>query len=68
MSCLPEQPLPRVEGPHGAEVFGKQLVVYGRCTACKSRRDGDEAGRSPSADRGRYSHPRPHRLEKTHDE
>lgn len=36
MSCLPEQPLPWVREPEGAEVFGKQLVVYGRCAQCKS--------------------------------
>jgi len=34
MSCLPEQPLPWVVGPDGAEVFGKQLVVYGLCAEC----------------------------------
>jgi Fur family ferric uptake transcriptional regulator/Fur family zinc uptake transcriptional regulator len=36
MSCLPEQPLPWVRAPEGAEVFGKQLVVYGRCAGCRS--------------------------------
>ena len=35
MTCLPEQALPWVEAPEGAEVFGKQLLVYGRCAACK---------------------------------
>lgn len=39
MSCLPEQSLPWVKEPDGAEVFGKQLVVYGRCAECKSRED-----------------------------
>ena len=34
MSCLPEQPLPWLEGPAGAEILGKQLVVYGRCARC----------------------------------
>ncbi len=37
MYCLPDQSLPWVEKPEGAEVLGKQLVVYGRCAACKSR-------------------------------
>ena len=36
MSCLPEQPLPWVKEPSGAEVFGKQLVVYGRCAQCRA--------------------------------
>lgn len=35
MSCLPEQALPWVEAPEGFEIFGKQLLVYGRCPACK---------------------------------
>jgi Fur family ferric uptake transcriptional regulator/Fur family zinc uptake transcriptional regulator len=39
MSCLPEQPLPWIDPPEGAEVFGKQLVVYGRCAACSEPRD-----------------------------
>ncbi len=37
MTCLPEQPLPWVEEPAGAEVEGKQLIVYGRCARCKTR-------------------------------
>lgn len=37
MGCLPEQHLPWVEAPTGAEVFGKQLVVYGRCAPCSAR-------------------------------
>ncbi len=36
MSCLPDQPLPWVEAPEGAEIQSKQLVVYGRCAACRS--------------------------------
>jgi Fur family transcriptional regulator, ferric uptake regulator len=40
MSCLPEQPLPWVKEPAGAEVFGKQLVVYGRCAQCAQRKSG----------------------------
>ncbi len=38
MSCLPEQPLPWVGVPDGVEVFGKQLLVYGRCRDCRGRR------------------------------
>lgn len=38
MSCLPEQPLPWIDPPDGAEVFGKQLVVYGHCVACAAKR------------------------------
>ncbi len=34
MSCLTGQPLPWVQGPPGAAIFGKQLLVYGRCAAC----------------------------------
>jgi molybdate transport system substrate-binding protein len=37
MSCLPDQPLPWVEEPEGAEVLGKQLVVHGRCARCRSQ-------------------------------
>lgn len=37
MDCLPEQPLPWIREPEGAEVLGMQLVVYGRCAACRSR-------------------------------
>ena len=37
MSCLQEQPLPWIQEPKGAEIFGKQLVVYGRCARCKAR-------------------------------
>ncbi len=42
MSCLPEQRLPWVKEPDGAEVFGKQLLVYGRCAICKLRKDAAE--------------------------
>jgi Fur family ferric uptake transcriptional regulator/Fur family zinc uptake transcriptional regulator len=34
MSCLPEQSLPWVREPEGAEILGKQLLVYGRCARC----------------------------------
>lgn len=37
MSCLVDQPLPWVPAPAGAEVFGKQLVVRGRCARCGAR-------------------------------
>lgn len=49
MTCLPEQPLPWVKEPEGAEVFGKQLVVYGRCAQCNSS---DEKGPAPGRDGG----------------
>jgi Fur family transcriptional regulator, ferric uptake regulator len=39
MSCLSDQALPWVEEPAGAEVLGKQLVVYGRCSTCNSQGD-----------------------------
>ncbi len=41
MSCLPDQPLPWVEEPEGAEVIGKQLVVHGRCARCRARDAGE---------------------------
>lgn len=59
MSCLPEQPLPWVKEPNGAEVFGKQLVVYGRCAGCNSLReneDADELNNSRNADSNCCSH------------
>jgi Fe2+ or Zn2+ uptake regulation protein len=34
MTCLDDQALPHVSVPRGAEVGGKQLLVYGRCPAC----------------------------------
>ena len=43
MTCLPEQPLPWVKEPVGAEVFGKQPVVYGRCGECRLNRAGGSA-------------------------
>lgn len=45
MFCLREQPLPWVDLPEGADVFGKQLVVYGKCAQCKHR--GDESAPPP---------------------
>ena len=38
MSCLAEQPLPWVSVPEGAQVQGKQFVVYGLCRACAAER------------------------------
>jgi Fur family ferric uptake transcriptional regulator/Fur family zinc uptake transcriptional regulator len=38
MSCLPGQPLPRVEVPEGTEVEGKQLLVFGVCAECRNKR------------------------------
>jgi len=40
MSCLPDQTLPWVEEPAGAEILGKQLVVHGRCARCRARDTG----------------------------
>lgn len=34
MSCLLDQPLPRVTVPAGAQVDGRHFVVHGRCVAC----------------------------------
>jgi Fur family ferric uptake transcriptional regulator len=52
MSCLPGQPLPWIKEPAGAKVFGKQLVVYGRCAQCRLLRRElvSEASPTPSAD------------------
>ena len=38
MSCLSDQGIAVVRVPPGAEVRGKQLLVYGFCVACASRR------------------------------
>ena len=37
MSCLAHQDLPVVRVAAGAEVYGKQLLVYGVCPACASK-------------------------------
>ncbi len=50
MSCLPEQPLPWVKEPDGAEVFGKQLVVYGRCAACNKQEEPADVGQSSDSE------------------
>ncbi|MGA2546621.1 MAG: transcriptional repressor [Rectinemataceae bacterium] len=38
MTCLADQALPHVRVPQGAEVGGKQFLVYGRCPSCASPR------------------------------
>lgn len=48
MCCLPEQPLPWIEKPAGAEIFGKQLVVYGKCARCAVDSD-DKRADAPRA-------------------
>jgi len=37
MTCLKDQSLPWVSVPHESQVYGKQLVVYGRCPACSRK-------------------------------
>ncbi|HUX36975.1 MAG TPA: transcriptional repressor [Rectinemataceae bacterium] len=34
MTCLETQELPKIEVPVGAEVRGKQFLVYGQCASC----------------------------------
>ena len=34
MTCLTDQPLPRVQVPEGAVVRGRNFVAFGRCAAC----------------------------------
>ncbi|HUW41704.1 MAG TPA: transcriptional repressor [Rectinemataceae bacterium] len=43
MTCLLDQELPRVRVPEGAEVRGKQLLVYGLCPACAAGKRAREA-------------------------
>ena len=38
MSCLSDQELPCVSVPSGAQVEGKQFLVYGLCVACSTAR------------------------------
>lgn len=69
MSCLPEQPLPWIEEPAGAEVFGKQLVVYGRCAQCRSRGnigETDQPDGARDSDGSSHSHDR-RSTEKSHE-
>ena len=42
MSCLADQAIAVVRVPSGAEVRGKQLLVYGLCPACASNRGGSK--------------------------
>lgn len=39
MVCLLDQEMPRVDVPAGCGVTGKQLVVYGTCSACNTGND-----------------------------
>ena len=39
MSCLSEQPLPRVEVPEGTLIEGKQLLLFGVCAECRAREE-----------------------------
>jgi Fur family transcriptional regulator, ferric uptake regulator len=34
MTCLLDQAMPRIKAPRGAQVRGKQLLVYGLCSSC----------------------------------
>lgn len=34
MSCLPDQPIGRIEVPEGTVVEGKQLLLFGICPGC----------------------------------
>jgi Fur family ferric uptake transcriptional regulator len=47
MTCLLDQELPRVRVPEGAEVRGKQLLVYGICPSCAAGKS-TRAARKPS--------------------
>lgn len=48
MSCLPEQPLPWIREPEGAEIIGKQLLVYGRCAECGKKRGASDLDENES--------------------
>ena len=39
MSCLVDQPLPRVAVPHGATVQHREYTAYGTCAACSQSAD-----------------------------
>lgn len=43
MSCLVDQPLPRVAVPPGAIVHGRQFVAHGLCAACAAPADASQA-------------------------
>lgn len=36
MTCLVDQPMPRVRVPRGARVSGRHFLVFGACAACAS--------------------------------
>ena len=48
MFCLTDQDMPMVNVPSGAEVHGKQFLVYGVCPSCASKR----ARSAPRSGRG----------------
>lgn len=52
MTCLEDQVLPHVEVPRGAEVRGKQFVVYGLCADC-SRKAASRRGSGSSTTDGK---------------
>ncbi|MDA8425592.1 MAG: transcriptional repressor [Treponema sp.] len=59
MTCLLDQELPRVGVPAGAEVRGKQLLVYGICPECAAgKRSKAERARRAPASTGRSRRPR----------
>jgi Fur family ferric uptake transcriptional regulator len=39
LCCLTHQSMPVVRVPAGAEVYGKQLLVYGVCSSCSASRN-----------------------------
>jgi Fur family ferric uptake transcriptional regulator len=48
MSCLLDQEMPVVRVPAGAQVRGKQLLVYGICPDCASLKPARTARGFPS--------------------
>lgn len=49
MICLADQDMPHLRVPQGAEVTGKQLLIYGICPSCSSGKLASTAPRSPRA-------------------
>jgi len=49
MTCLADQGMPYLRVPEGAEVRGKQLLIYGICPSCAS---GKRASSAPRSNRG----------------
>lgn len=37
MTCLPEQPMSKIDVPNGYKVVGKQFVAYGMCPECMEK-------------------------------